>query len=203
MGLHISVDNGSYPSINSIPAEVLKNIALEVTLLDPYGPPSGLVPLLCTCKHIYNLLASQNAPDLYARIFRSRFDVAAAKRRFGATAVRSSNLSKQLKIYSANLRDIKRGDIYSDEIHEVLRTAFFMALESDGKNAVQLQKAGLGDFVDRFVRQRLYDNAGASDGWPAESSVNAIALRLLWFTTTPGVSVSMPYNVILLIHSCR
>ncbi|KZP26511.1 hypothetical protein FIBSPDRAFT_782032 [Athelia psychrophila] len=165
-----------------IPAEVLENIALEVTVLDPYGPPSGLVPFLCTCKHVYQLLTFKNTPDFYARVFRSRFDVAAAKRRFGPIATQSSNLSKQLKIYCGTLRDIKRGDIYSIAVEETLRSAFFLALESDGKNAIQLQKAGLGDFVDRFVRERLCDTA--YNGWPAESTVNAVALWLMWFTTT-------------------
>ncbi|KAF7976205.1 hypothetical protein HWV62_7390 [Athelia sp. TMB] len=173
-----------FSKLCAVPAEVLENIALEVTELDPYGPPSGLVSLLCTCKHINNLLAFRNTPDFYSRVFRSRFDVAAPKRRFGAIAVRSSNLSKQLQIYCTTLRDIKRGDIYAENVHNVLRTAFFLALESDGKNAIQLQMAGLGDFVDRFVRQRLNDNANLSDGWSPESSVNAIALWLLWFTTT-------------------
>lgn len=173
-----------------LPTEVVENIVLEVTVLDTDGPPSSLIPLLCTCKHLNELLASKNAPNLYARIFKTRFDIGAARRRFGAQAIRPTNLTKQLKIYSENLLDIRRGDIYSPHIHEILRTAFFIAMESDGKNGCQLQWARLGDFIDRFVRARLCDGAAASNGWPAENSINALALWLLWFTTTRGASTT-------------
>ena len=168
------------------PAEILQHIALEVVFLEPLGPPKALIPLLCTCKSVNNVLAFNKCYDLFARIFKVKFDIGAVRRRFGPKSVRSTNLAMQLKTYCQNLQDIRQGDIYSPRIHEILRTAFFMATESDGKNAYQLACAGLDIFVDRFVRARLCEDVAQNHGWPAESSVNALALWLMWFTTTQG-----------------
>jgi hypothetical protein len=117
-----------------------------------------------------------------------KFDLGAVRRRFGLKGIRSKNLAAELKVYCTNLQELRRGDVYSPRIHEILRTAFFMATESDGKNFYQLQWAGLDRFVDRFVRTRLCEDVTQNNGWPAESSVNALALWLMWFTTTPGMS---------------
>src|ERR1700730_12908151 len=137
------------------PAEILEHIALEVVFVDPVGPPKDITPLLCTCRRVYDVLSFDRCYNLYARIFKTKFDLGAVRRRFGPKTIRSSNLAGQLKKYCINLQDIRRGDIYSPRIHDILRTAFFMASENDGKNAFQLEWAGLGGFVDRFVRARL------------------------------------------------
>lgn len=168
------------------PSEILENIALEVVFLDPLGPPKGLVPLLCTCKEVYDVLAFDRCYNLYARIMKVKFDLGAVRRRFGPKSIRSTNLALQLKKYCLNLQDIRHGDIYSPRVHDILRTSFFMAYENDGKNAYQLEWAGLDGFVDRFVRARLCEDVVQHNGWPAESSVNALALWLMWFTTTEG-----------------
>ena len=168
------------------PAEILENIALEIVFSDPLGPPKGIIPLLCTCQQVYDVLAFDKCYNLYARIFKIKFDLGAVRRRLGPKSVRSRNLASQLKTYCINLQDILRGDIFSPRILEILRTAFFLASENDGKNSCQLGWAGLDGFVDRFVRARLCENAAQYNGWPAESSVNALALWLMWFTTTHG-----------------
>ena len=56
-----------------------------------------------------------------------------------------------------------------------------MLLENDGKNHRRLDAAGLPDFVDTFVRERLYENT--VDGLPDESELNSLAIWLLWLTT--------------------
>ena len=168
------------------PAEILENIALEVVASEPLGPPKALIPLLCTCKSVHNVLAFNQSYDLFARVFQTKFDIGAVRRRFGPKSVRSTNLAMQLKKYCTNLQEIRRGDIHSPDIHDILRTSFLMATENDGKNARQLAWAGLDTFVDRFVRARLCEDVAQHNGWPAESSVNALALWLMWFTTTQG-----------------
>lgn len=174
----------------SIPLVILENIAHETTLIDPFGPPSTLIPLLLTCRHIHNALSFKSCSHLYARIFRSRFDYRAASRRFGIRATYSPTLAKQLKKYCITLKRFRRGDINSDTLQDDFYLAFFMMSENDGRNYVQLQWAGLPAFVDRFVRQRLWDDRESSNGWPAENRINSLALWLLYFTTTKGPSLS-------------
>lgn len=165
------------------PTEILENIALEVVSVTPLGPPKELIPLLCTCRKVCLTLQSSH---FYARIFKIKFDHGAVRRRFGPKSIRSTNMALQLRKYCNNLQDLRRGDIYSSHIHDILRTAFFMATENDGRNACQLEWAGLDKFVDRFVRARLCEDVAQNNGWPAESSINALALWLMWFTTTWG-----------------
>ena len=171
-----------------LPFTLLENVGLELAVLDPLGPPSDLIPLLCTCKHIYDWLSFDNNKALYARIFRCIFDGRAAVRRFGERCGRPSNVAQQLKVYCNTIRRIRGGDIAADPetVKEDMWTALMMMVDNDAKNAEQLKWARLGDFVDHFVRTKLREHCDQTFGWPPESEINALALWLLWFTTEQG-----------------
>lgn len=176
-----------------LPLSILENICLEVAVINPLGPPVDLIPLLQTCKSIYRSLAWQFDRHLYARIFRAKFDTRAAIRRMGARAGYTSHLAKQLPIYSQCLKRIRKGDIHASTVHKDLWTCFLMMVESDGKNEAQLVEwAGLTTFIDRVVRERLWEGRDDHHGWPAESSFNALALWLMWFTTDDGAFSRRP-----------
>lgn len=180
-----------------LPAVILESIGLEVTVVDPLGPPKDLIALLLTCKHIYHVLAFDNNRHLYARIFSCKFDTRAAYRRFGARAAYTSNLAHQLKVYSACLKRIRHGDIHAPSLTKDLWISFFMMVESDGKNEAQLiEWARLHTFVDRLVRERLWEGRENHNGWPAESNLNALALWLMWFTTDEGAFSRSLYLII-------
>ncbi|KAI0320061.1 hypothetical protein OF83DRAFT_1053867 [Amylostereum chailletii] len=163
-----------------IPQELLQNIALELVLANPLGPPALLLPLLFTCRHIYNALAYKHNNGFYRDIFIGMFDITAAKRRFGPKALHSRNLANQLRIYCSSLQRIRQGDIYAPTVLGDFWELLFLAFENDGKNHAQLEWAGLGAFVDRFVRTRLME--GQQDGWPVDEPINCLALWLLWLT---------------------
>src|SRR5712691_2606742 len=89
----------------SIPIEVLERIALELALLQPLGPPTDLIALLCTCKYVHNAFVfSPRSIHLYAKIFCGMFDVDAPRRRFGRHALKPQFLAEQLKTYCTTLR---------------------------------------------------------------------------------------------------
>ncbi|KAI0789567.1 hypothetical protein C8Q75DRAFT_807191 [Abortiporus biennis] len=116
------------------------------------------------------------------------FDFRAANRRFGARATYSRNLAVQLKTYCTVLKHVRRGaqgtEVLSpEELTSQFWTAFCMLSENDGRNERQLAWAGLREFVDRFVRTRLWEGRENHNNWPAESNLNALALWLLWFVT--------------------
>lgn len=181
MPLHSSI-------LCAIPVDVLFLIALELTLLDPLGPPSQLPPLLLTCRHVYNSLCFQNAPHLYARIFRCKFDTRAALRRMGPRAMRSKNLALQLKKVSRTLMRIRKGDIRSPHLEDDLWTAFIMCMENDGKNQRQLEWCCIDNLVDNFICTRLWERREYSNGWPAESTINSLAIWIFWFRQDAGTS---------------
>ena len=171
-------------SLCSVPIEVLDNIAFELVSDTPHGPPSALLPLLLTCKDLHRALSPPGCVDLYARIFKAKFDHLPVARR--AFKPRSSQYLDQLVDYCKLLQIIRSGDIYYLDIDNVLFMALIMMTENDGKNRAQLEWAGLDEFVHRFARERLYENRELYNGWPGESPQNACALWLMWMMTTEG-----------------
>lgn len=169
----------------AIPVEILERIALEVALLSPLGPPADLIPLLCTCKYVHRTLSFHSSNDLYAKIFRGMFDVGAPRRRFGRRALQSDVLALQLRTYCATLQRIRRGDIYASDVEHLLRTAFILVTENDGKNRAQLEWANTYGFVNNFARHRLWHDA--VNGWPQDTPLHSLALWVMWCMTDTGV----------------
>ncbi|KAJ7094715.1 hypothetical protein B0H15DRAFT_830610 [Mycena belliarum] len=170
---------GAVSPLCTVPPEILEHIAYELTCLVPLGPPAALIPLLSTCRAIHNQL-SWNA-SLYARIFKYKFDSGAVKRR--AFDPKPYQYLDQL-IMCCRLLQKLRGLACADDCADVLFGAYLMMLENDGRNAAQLQHAGLDSYLDVFVRTRMWDSALSSHGWPNDTVASACALSLLWMTTT-------------------
>ena len=168
----------------SLPLEILELIAAFVAL---DAPISALLPLQLTSRHFYRALSIHSNAHLFAALFADRFDVSAVARRLGSCAVQSSAFAFQLIEYCHAIRAIRTGDIYAPGILDTFWTAFVMLIEDDSKNRRILEDAGLPDFVDRFVRERLYEDHILN--WPAENAVNSLALWLLWLTTSQGASL--------------
>lgn len=171
-----------------LPPDVLQVIALEAAVVDPIGLLEDFVTLLQTCQYVYSLLSSTHNHQLYGLIFRRKFDTDAVRRRFGGRAMCSRNLSAQLRDYCAALKRIRSGDIFAptETLEKTLWSAFFLLMANDGKNYAQLQWAGLKGFVDRFVRERLWDEHDKHRGWAVDSPINSLALYLMWYTTDYG-----------------
>ena len=169
-----------------LPHDILLRIAFELALIDPTSNPHNLVPLLQSCKYFHRVLSTSSNHDLYADIFKAKFDTSAPLRRFGAAALYSSNLTGQLIRYCHVLKRIRRADVYSPTILEDFWMAFIMMTENDGRNERQLAAAGLADYVENFVLERLWEGRESTNHWPAESTINALALWLMWFTTDLG-----------------
>ncbi|GJE97849.1 hypothetical protein PsYK624_140710 [Phanerochaete sordida] len=168
-----------------LPHDVLQSIAVEVANTQSLGLLDNLVALLQTCQHIYVLLSPTHNNHLYGRIFRLKFDTGAAARHLGDRALYSPALASQLREYCAALKRIRSRDLAAppDVLERTLWAAFFLLAENDGRNHAQLQLAGLGAFVDAFVRTRLWDGHESNHGWPLDTTANALALYLMWYMT--------------------
>lgn len=165
-----------------VPAEVLEFIALELVLLSPVGPPQ-LGAFQRTCRAVYDVVNPRNV-SLYGRIFKTTFDTTAAARRFGPRVLRSENLTCQLFRNWRALSNIRYHAFHT--LEDDFWACYFMLLEDDGKNYQQIQWAGVPKLADTFVRHRLYDG---SSGWPAENTINALALWIMWMTIDAGASL--------------
>src|SRR6266576_2676906 len=70
-------------AFDSIPQEVLENIAFYAVASNPIGPPRELAPLLLINRRLNAALSSASNPHLHSRIFACKFDSAALVRRLG------------------------------------------------------------------------------------------------------------------------
>ena len=82
---------------DSIPQEVLENIAFYAVASSPLGPPRELPPLLLVNRRLHAALAGASNPHLHARIFAAKFDTAALVRRLGPGAGTARKLAAELR----------------------------------------------------------------------------------------------------------
>ena len=180
-------------SLESAPREVIEEIAFCVALVSFLGPPTSLSAFLRLSKTIYKAVNRNDNPHLYARIFRSKFDIHAVPRRFGNDFALTSEQAHEFVRRCEGLKRIRNNAypryLYGDDGDGGLRIdmwmAYIMFLESDGCNALQLiQYARIDRFALEFVRNggRLHDGAQQNEGWVLDTEVNALGMWLFWFT---------------------
>ena len=92
----------------------------------------------------------------------------------------------QLKKVCRALKRIRTGDIFAPTLEADLWTAFIMLTENDGKNYIQLEWIGLDRFAESVVVHRLWENRNLHHGWPAESTVNSLAIWILFMMLDAG-----------------
>ncbi|KAG5635685.1 hypothetical protein H0H81_010403 [Sphagnurus paluster] len=185
-------------NLTTIPQELSDIIALTLTLLDPLGPPSALLPLMVSCRTLHARFSPHTNPALHASIFGRKFDSAAVSRRHGGAPPTPHGYVTQLHQYLTAMRVFRRGDAYEGVcdglwgedvpdigLGEALQIGVVMMMEDDGKNARQLLLWARADvFVKRLLKRRLYAGAEANYGWPLDDEENANALWLLWLLTS-------------------
>jgi hypothetical protein len=113
--------------LDTIPAEILANIAYHVSCLAS-SPP---VPLLQSCKSIHDALSPASNSRLYGSLFRHAFDTEAAERRLGslhAGAV-TQELKRRIKALHRIRQMVKRGDVLSVHTDD-LWVVYIMLIEN-------------------------------------------------------------------------
>ena len=218
-----SPGRGTPRNLDTIPPELLDEIAFHIATSGhpkALGPPFLLIPLLLTNKEIHESLSSSVA--LYARIFRTQFDVAALERRFppewltsqclvGELKRRWASLKRMKRVATHWLRTIEEGSGMPDHVWDGypaqdvtgdMWTSFLMLLESDGQNYEQLVVwASLRSYVDAYIAQFMFPRA-RQIGFQSDSVNSSLALWLSWFTTTQGALHFLILGQYLIL-SCR
>ncbi|KAG9310953.1 hypothetical protein JVU11DRAFT_8827 [Chiua virens] len=109
-------------SLDSVPQEVLEHIAFFAATQSPTGPPSGLLPILLSCRAIHQALSLEANPYLYARIFNYEFDTDSAFRRLGSHVNVPRVLADELSKRWTHLKRIRPGDEFSDTTGRLIST---------------------------------------------------------------------------------
>lgn len=117
--------------LSTIPPELIAKIAYH--LISPtLSPP---IPLLCTCQRIYSAISPRENPNLYAKVFRANFDLAAAERRsfsspWELTAKRlTTELEKRVKVIQRLSTMVAMGDVTGVRVEE-LWVVYFLLIEN-------------------------------------------------------------------------
>lgn len=163
--------------LERVPLDVLTHIAFFAIDPSPTSPLDALLQLLLSCRHIHRLLSIESCPQLYARIFREKFDLSGHYRRQGQCTSTTSCLASELRVRRRVLRRIRLSQVLSRHIQADLWTTYLMLLESDGLNELQLQTAGVGDWVLRVLRE-CHSASSETDGHVLALAVSVACLVL-------------------------
>ncbi|KAF9484156.1 hypothetical protein BDN70DRAFT_826067 [Pholiota conissans] len=185
-------------SLNTVPQEVLEHIAYFTGTDDFLGPPSSIIPLLLTNRHIHTNLSIVANHHLYARIFADKFDTAAPLARFGEDRLTAPALAGELRRRCMVLHRLRtRTDSTTHARHadgaeekttlcDILFTVYVMLIENEGRNKRQLVEYGQ---AKEWIQEFWFDPHGSSlaiyniriGQWPLNRIENALGMWIFWF----------------------
>ena len=141
--------------LESVPHDVLEVIAL-LACSSVFEPPRTVLSLLLTSRTMYSALSVTRCPQLYAKLFQSKFDFDAS-RRF-ENGLTDSALTAELVQRHSLLRRIRRRDFTESGLLQDLWTFLWMIQEGNGLNESQLQNAGATEFIILVMCEYLKDS---------------------------------------------
>jgi hypothetical protein len=172
-------------SFERLVPDVLENIALFTVSELLLGPPTEIVSLLQTSRTCYHLLSFENNAQLFANIFRAKFDCAAPARRLGPRWMSSPSLASELRKRFMALKRIK---IRDTSCADDLWTAYLLMSENDGRNERQLiEWAGIEGYLPLAIAYRSRPSPGYPPSWFTDTEWTSLITWLLWMTSTRGV----------------
>ncbi|KAG9000119.1 hypothetical protein FRB93_012883 [Tulasnella sp. JGI-2019a] len=195
-------------TLHTIPFEVLQQIAIKTVDNHLSGPPNCILPLLLTCRTLYNSLSFNENSLFYAYVFDVQFDTAALKRRYAPERLTPARRAQELKRRWALLKEIRSITILSTNVdfgvqmwgspatnitgtytyHEKLNhawLAYMMLTESDGMNWRQLKWAGIVEWIRLFMFydiDKVSSHAQATGDLPPADEFRAVGMWLWWLS---------------------
>ncbi|KAG1816689.1 uncharacterized protein BJ212DRAFT_1446804 [Suillus subaureus] len=143
------------PHLESIPVDVLSQIAFFTVASAPFTGLGAVLQLLLCSRNLHDALSLTSCPQLYARVFRIRFDLVAHLRRSKLASPTTTNLALELQRRCAVLRRIRHRHVADHSILPDLWTIYLMLLESDGMNESQLHSAGIAQYIRILLKRCL------------------------------------------------
>ncbi|KIK55507.1 hypothetical protein GYMLUDRAFT_205384 [Collybiopsis luxurians FD-317 M1] len=185
-------------SLDTIPQEILSEIAIYAATESFLGPPAAILPLIATNRWTYSCLSFHSNPYVYAKIYESKFDLSQAFRRLGTNSFATTTLAQELKrkctmlnrIRNRQLSRMNADGLPDKALDDTLAQLYLMVVENEGNNEQQLREYA---HIDEWLREFWLDDQGASGSWqdmqkgiwPAHSENNCLAMWLYWFLLKP------------------
>ena len=173
----------SLSPLERCPPEILERITLWAVEERLLGPPSDLLALLTTSKAFHFALSPENNNNLYARIFALKFDTAAASRRLPRRCLTNRSLATELRLRFGALGRIRNGALDGHMLQSDLWTVFFILLDHDHKNALQLTEWARAHAFAYAVAERWL-----TDGYDPEFNENSggLVCTIIWELVREG-----------------
>ncbi|KAF8889096.1 hypothetical protein BD779DRAFT_418793 [Infundibulicybe gibba] len=138
------------PYLERIPRDALQHIAFAGASSSPLESIHHILHLLLTSSTIYRSLSIHACPQLYASIFRAKFDVPSVQNSFDKLT--DSALATELVQRCRMLNRACGRDFVVKGLRQDLWTALWMALESNGLNEAQFVASGFSEFIILLLR---------------------------------------------------
>lgn len=177
-------------SLLTAPLELLEHIVLLATGDNACGPPSVLRTLRLTCRSLNEALSVERNPHLYLMLYSDGFDMSSPWRYLPSERLSGHDLQCELKNRYTALQCIRRRNFQHSDLAGVLATIYTLLLEDEGRNYKQIIWADLPGFLQKFLREHLFNGAADNNGWPLENGVNTLAVTLFWFITSDSKFLS-------------
>ncbi|KAG2078455.1 hypothetical protein BDR04DRAFT_998031 [Suillus decipiens] len=175
------------PHLESIPIDVLSQIAFFTVASPPFTGLGPVLQLLLCSRSLHDALSLNSCPQLYARVFRTRFDLVAHLRRSKLASPTTTNLALELQRRCAVLRRIRHRHIADHSILPDLWTIYLMLLESDGMNEFQLHSAGIAQYIRILLKRCL-----GQQGVPRDDTARALAISVACLVWSHKFITDMP-----------
>ncbi|KAG1773329.1 hypothetical protein EV702DRAFT_1181102 [Suillus placidus] len=175
------------PHLESIPVDVLAQIAFFTVASAPFTGLGAVLQLLLCSRNIHDALSLKSCPQLYARVFRSRFDLVAHLRRSKLASPTTTNLALELQRRCAVLRRIRHRHVADHSILPDLWTIYLMLLESDGMNESQLHTAGIAQYIRTLLKRYL-----GQQGVLRDDTARALAISVACLVWSHKFITDMP-----------
>ncbi|KDQ55950.1 hypothetical protein JAAARDRAFT_208208 [Jaapia argillacea MUCL 33604] len=137
-------------SLERMPLDILVDIAFLCASSSPFLPPTAVLHLSLTSRTLWTMLSRQTCPQLYARIYRAKFDIAAPARRRISAFFTTTCLADELVERFRVLRRIHHREV-TPTVENDLWKVYMMMLEDDGMNERQLIAAGILPYVSELI----------------------------------------------------
>ncbi|KAF9475448.1 hypothetical protein BDN70DRAFT_883714 [Pholiota conissans] len=167
---------------NALPHGIWERIAFyTVASAETFlGPPSDICSVVLISRSIYQQVSYKTNTNLFARIFRFKFDYSVLGRRFSERWRTSGCLASELIKRFRALKRIKAMELRIED----LWTAYLMMMENDGRNDSQLQDyADFTKYLQSFLIYRSRPEAREL-AWFRNPVVDSLVIWILWLTSS-------------------
>lgn len=177
-----------FARLELVPRDILEHIAFLVALSPSetvFKPLQELLNLLLSSSTLYYSLCTTSAPHLYARVFRSTFDLDTSEPwNTDVYQLTDSRLTAELVSRYRLLRRVRRRDFADKMMREDLCVAMRVVIESNGANEAHLRSVEFPDFIFCYAEQCLNEYQLRSTSAPSYNI--DLALWLLVLTWSKG-----------------